>query len=71
VKANESVLLTAEEPTENLESDIIEERPEILRLLNIEYRITIILVTHDNQVIQAASKTLCMLDEQLYSDFSR
>jgi len=69
--ANEPVLLLADEPTGNLDSNTTKEITELLQRLNNEYGIAIILVTHDNQVARAASRTLRMIDGRLDSDYSR
>jgi putative ABC transport system ATP-binding protein len=66
--ANEPILLLADEPTGNLDSNTTREITELLRQLNHEYGIAIILVTHDNQVAGAASRTLRMVDGRLDSD---
>ncbi|MBA7683862.1 Lipoprotein-releasing system ATP-binding protein LolD [subsurface metagenome] len=69
--ANEPVLLLADEPTGNLDSNTTKEIAELLQRLNNEYGIAIILVTHDNQVAESASRTLHMVDGRLDSDYSR
>ena len=69
--ANEPVLLLADEPTGNLDSNTTKEIAELLQQLNNEYGIAIILVTHDKQVAGSASRTLRMVDGRLDSDYSR
>ncbi len=66
--ANEPILLLADEPTGNLDSNTTKEISELLQRLNNEYGIAVILVTHDNQVARAASRTLRMVDGRLDSD---
>ncbi len=66
--ANEPTLLLADEPTGNLDSSTTREIAELLQRLNTEYGIAIILVTHDNQVAQAAARTLRMVDGRFDSD---
>jgi len=66
--ANEPILLLADEPTGNLDSNTTREITELLQRLNNEYGIAVILVTHDNQVARAASRTLRMVDGRLDSD---
>jgi putative ABC transport system ATP-binding protein len=63
--ANEPILLLADEPTGNLDSGTTKEISVLLQQLNTEYGIAIILVTHDTQVAQAASRTLRMVDGRL------
>ncbi len=63
--ANEPLLLLADEPTGNLDSTTTREITALLQQLNEEYKIAIILVTHDIQVARAASRTLQMVDGRL------
>ena len=63
--ANEPLLLLADEPTGNLDSNTTQEITALLQQLNAEYGLAIILVTHDSQVAQAASRTLHMVDGRL------
>lgn len=63
--ANNPSLLLADEPTGNLDSKTTEDISGLLKQLNAEYSIAIVLVTHDAQVAQVASRTLRMIDGQL------
>lgn len=63
--ANSPRLLLADEPTGNLDSKTTQELSSLLKQLNTEYGVAIILVTHDSQVAQAASRTLQMIDGRL------
>ena len=60
--ANSPSLLLADEPTGNLDSKTTGEISHLLSELNTEYRVAIVLVTHDAQVVGAASRRLHMVD---------
>ena len=63
--ANNPSLLLADEPTGNLDSKTTEDISGLLKQLNAEYSIAIVLVTHDAQVAQVATRTVRMIDGQL------
>ncbi len=66
--ANNPSVILADEPTGNLDSRTTEEISHLLSELNTEYRVAIILVTHDANVAQAASRRLWMIDGRLDHD---
>ena len=59
---NNPTLLLADEPTGNLDTKTGNEIMEIFTLLNKENKITIILVTHDPEVAEFASRRLYLRD---------
>ena len=59
---NEPSIILADEPTGNLDSKSGEEVMEILKSLNEETGITVILVTHDPRVSKYAERTLHLFD---------
>lgn len=59
---NEPSIILADEPTGNLDSKSGREVMEILKTLNEETGITIILVTHDPRVSEYAQRTLHLFD---------
>jgi len=63
--ANNPSLLLADEPTGNLDSKTTQEISDLLKQLNAEFGIAIVLVTHDAEVAQVAARTLRMIDGQL------
>jgi len=59
--SNPRVLL-ADEPTGNLDKHTGEEIMEILRRLNREQNLTIVMVTHDSQIAAEADRTVTLVD---------
>jgi lipoprotein-releasing system ATP-binding protein len=59
--SNPRVLL-ADEPTGNLDTHTGEEIMEILRRLNREQNLTIVMVTHDSQIAAEADRTITLVD---------
>ena len=62
--ANPRVLL-ADEPTGNLDKHTGEEIMEILRRLNREQNLTIVMVTHDSQIAAEADRAITLVDGQV------
>ena len=60
--------LFADEPTGNLDSRTTHEIMELLRLLNSEHRISIIMVTHEDEVASYAKRIVRMRDGLIESD---
>lgn len=58
----EPKILLADEPTGNLDSSSAGEIIEILRRLNEEQHLTIVMVTHDNIIAKAADRIVRMVD---------
>jgi putative ABC transport system ATP-binding protein len=66
--ANEPPILLADEPTGNLDSHTSQEVMELFQQLNREDGITIILVTHDQDVAQFARRTIVIRDGGVICD---
>jgi ABC-type lipoprotein export system ATPase subunit len=64
---NPSILL-ADEPTGNLDSRTSSEVIALFRQLNAEQGITVILVTHDQDVAQNANRTIVLRDGEVIAD---
>jgi len=62
--ANRPSLLLADEPTGNLDSHTTREITMLLKELNSEHGLSILLVTHDRSVASIAHRTLRMVDGQ-------
>jgi ABC-type lipoprotein export system ATPase subunit len=72
--ANEPPILLADEPTGNLDSRTSREVLDLFRQLNAEDHLTIILVTHDQEVARSARRAIVLRDGQVLcdsTDFSR
>jgi len=65
---NEPAILMADEPTGNLDSRTSKEVMGVLQALNQESSITVILVTHDQDVARCAKRTLVLRDGRIVED---
>jgi ABC-type lipoprotein export system ATPase subunit len=65
---NEPAILMADEPTGNLDSRTSRDVISLFRLLNERTRITIILVTHDQDVARHARRIVVLRDGQIVAD---
>jgi ABC-type lipoprotein export system ATPase subunit len=65
---NEPSILLADEPTGNLDSRTSNEVIALFRQLNAEQGITVILVTHDEDVARNADRTIVLRDGQVIAD---
>jgi ABC-type lipoprotein export system ATPase subunit len=65
---NRPSILLADEPTGNLDSRTSSEVIALFRQLNAEQEITVILVTHDQDVAQNANRTIVLRDGQVIAD---
>lgn len=61
-------ILLADEPTGNLDRSNSEETMELLKLSNVKYKQTILLITHDENVALQASRILRIEDGRIVSD---
>jgi putative ABC transport system ATP-binding protein len=66
--ANEPVLLLADEPTGNLDSDSARLVMDLLKRIHSQSGMTIIVVTHDPNVAAYAHRTLHMIDGRIVAD---
>ncbi len=65
---NEPSILMGDEPTGNLDSRTGREVIELFRALNEEQGITVILVTHEQEVARNAKRTIVLRDGQVVTD---
>jgi putative ABC transport system ATP-binding protein len=65
---NDPSILLADEPTGNLDTRTSSEVIALFRQLNAEQGITVVLVTHDQDVAQNAHRTIVLRDGQVIAD---
>lgn len=65
---NRPSILMADEPTGNLDTKTSKEIIELFKKLNDEQQITLILVTHDQEVARNASRTIVLRDGNIVVD---
>ncbi|MBN1547525.1 MAG: ABC transporter ATP-binding protein [Syntrophaceae bacterium] len=65
---NDAPLLLADEPTGNLDTQTSIEIMELLVRLNREFRMTIVLVTHEHDIAAYSSRIIHFLDGRVVSD---
>jgi putative ABC transport system ATP-binding protein len=65
---NRPAILLADEPTGNLDSRTSVEIMDILQTLNVEQNITIVVVTHEPDIAQYATRNLLFRDGKLVRD---
>jgi ABC-type lipoprotein export system ATPase subunit len=66
--ANEPAILLADEPTGNLDSRTSREVMELFGQLNRDDRITIVVVTHDQEIARHARRAIAIRDGQVICD---
>lgn len=65
---NHPAVLLADEPTGNLDTHTSHEIMEIIRRLNREQRVTVIVVTHESDIAAYADRVIVMRDGRILSD---
>lgn len=68
--ASDPAVLWADEPTGNLDSETASRIVDLLRALNRERGLTIVMVTHDSGVAGHAGRILRMQDGRIFDDDS-
>ncbi len=69
--ANDPPLLLADEPTGELDSTTADEVFEVLRTLNRDLGVTIVIVTHDRQITQRVDRVVAMRDGRTSTELVR
>ncbi|MEO8115694.1 MAG: ABC transporter permease, partial [Phenylobacterium sp.] len=65
---NEPAILLADEPTGNLDSKTSHEIMQVIRELNREQGVTVVVVTHETDIAAFADRTITMRDGEILSD---
>ena len=65
---NEPSILMGDEPTGNLDSRTGADVIALLRKLNVDRSLTVVLVTHDQQVARHADRTIVLRDGLIVAD---
>src|SRR5512141_972742 len=65
---NEPAILLADEPTGNLDSKTSHEIMEVIRTLNREQGVTVVVVTHEQAIAAYADRIIVMRDGQILTD---
>ena len=66
--ANNPKFLLLDEPTGNIDSKTASEVISLIKKLNVEHNVSIIMVTHDQHLAREAKRTVEMFDGQIISD---
>jgi putative ABC transport system ATP-binding protein len=66
--ANDPIILLADEPTGDLDTNTSQEIIEVLQKLNRENNVTIVLVTHDRKILNYATRSITMQDGEIIHD---
>jgi putative ABC transport system ATP-binding protein len=69
--ANAPSVILADEPTGNLDSGTAEEIVAVLRTLSADQGVTVVLVTHSNEVADRANRRIALRDGRVISDAQR
>ncbi len=65
---NKPAIVWADEPTGNLDSENSQEIIKLLRSLNQQYGLTLVLVSHDTQIAQQTDRIIRMRNGQIESE---
>jgi putative ABC transport system ATP-binding protein len=66
--ANNPKFLLLDEPTGNIDSKTANEVVSLIKKLNVENKVSIIMVTHDQNLAREANRTMQMFDGQIISE---
>ena len=68
---NNPKIILADEPTGNLDSDSTEQVYELLRKINLKYRTTFIIITHDRHIAEKADRIIEIKDGRINLDIKK
>ncbi|HPB18076.1 MAG TPA: lipoprotein-releasing ABC transporter ATP-binding protein LolD, partial [Clostridia bacterium] len=64
-------MILADEPTGNLDSDSTETIYDLLRDINLEYKTTFIIITHDRRIAEKADRIIEIKDGKINLDITK
>ena len=65
---NQAVIILADEPTGNLDSDTTEQIYDLMRMINKKYQTTFIIITHDQSVAEKTDRIIEIKDGRILMD---
>lgn len=68
---NKPAVMLADEPTGNLDSKASEEIISLLKVSNLRYKQTLIVITHDEKIANEADRVIRIEDGRIISDTSK
>jgi len=68
---NNPKIILADEPTGNLDSDSTEQVYELLRKINLKYKTTFIIITHDRHIAEKADRIIEIKDGRINLDIKK
>ncbi|HQM97022.1 MAG TPA: ABC transporter ATP-binding protein [Clostridia bacterium] len=68
---NDPKMILADEPTGNLDSDSTETIYDLLRDINLEYKTTFIIITHDRRIAEKADRIIEIKDGKINLDITK
>ncbi len=68
---NNPKIILADEPTGNLDSDTTEQVYELLREINLRYKTTFIIITHDRHIAEKADRIIEIKDGRINLDIQK
>lgn len=68
---NNPTIVLADEPTGNLDSDTTEQVYQLLREINLKYKTTFIIITHDRHIAEKTDRIIEVKDGRIYLDITK
>jgi len=68
---NNPKMILADEPTGNLDSDSTENRYNLFRSINEEFKTTFLIITHDRRIAEKADRIIEIKDGRIHLDLKK